>query len=214
MEVKAKIRPGYQVRLGVIALALLGFAGYFFYDGAIAYPKKQQVQLAYQQLQEEYPPGRAQQEWQELATENGWPTKTPEAPMSDMSILTQYICGFICLPIGLYFAVVFVLASRRWIGVAADGLHDHRGRHATWENINSVDDSRWKTKGILWVHFTDASGKADKMLLDDWKYEQDPTRKIVERLQEARPNTVSAETETLEGGSDEPVETKTASSEA
>ncbi|MEM6756313.1 MAG: hypothetical protein AAF586_04030 [Planctomycetota bacterium] len=183
MDVKAKIRPGYQARLGIIALALLAFAAWFYYDGAIAYPKKQEIQLAYQALAEE---GRAG-EWREVAEANGWPTETPEAPLSDTSIRTQFLMGTLCLPIGLYFAVVFAMASRRWVGAAADGLHDHRRRLAAWESIDSIDDSRWKTKGIVWVHFTDASGKADKMLLDDWKYDRDATRAIVDRLQEERP---------------------------
>ncbi|MEM9253343.1 MAG: hypothetical protein AAGB29_13425 [Planctomycetota bacterium] len=183
MDVKAKIRPNYQGRLAIIALALLAFSAWFFYDGAIAYPKKQEIQLAYKELADE---GRSG-EWREVAEAKGWPTETPEAPLSDMSIFTQYLLGSLCLPIGLYFAGVFVLASRRWVGAAADGMHDHRGRHVAWESIDSVDDSRWKTKGILWVHFTDTTGKADKLLLDDWKFDRDATRAIVDRLQHERP---------------------------
>ncbi|MEO0587430.1 MAG: hypothetical protein AAF078_07310 [Planctomycetota bacterium] len=204
MDVKAKIRPGYIWRPGLIAVALLGFAGYFFYDGAIGYPYQQEIQLAYQQLQQDFPES-SNERWIEMATENDWPTDIPSAPISDMSILTQFICGFICLPIGFYFAYTFLSTLRWWVAMDDDGLTDHRGRSIPWDAIDSVDTSRWKTKGIAWVHF-DNNGKPDKLLLDDWKFEQEPTNQIMTELEERSLAITSLETDTLEGGSDEPVD--------
>ncbi|MEM6334860.1 MAG: hypothetical protein AAF823_16130 [Planctomycetota bacterium] len=204
MDVKAKIRPGYIWRPGLIALALLGFAGYFFYDGAIAYPYKQNIQLAYQQLQEEYPES-SNERWIQMATENGWDTAIPSAPMSDMSITTQFICGFICLPIGIYFAFGFLSALRWWVAMDDNGLKDHRGRDIPWEAIESVDTSRWKTKGIAWVHFKN-NDQSDKLLLDDWKFETKPIGDIMKELENRSLANISLETDTLEAGSDHPID--------
>jgi len=101
---KSSNRPLY-LALGVLfaiaSLPILAFSAWFFYDGTIAYPAKQRQQLAYEQLQQQHPPGELHQRWLQTAQANGWPTQTPQPPMSDMSIVTQYILGTFCALIGL-----------------------------------------------------------------------------------------------------------------
>ncbi|MEM1209931.1 MAG: hypothetical protein AAF586_06905 [Planctomycetota bacterium] len=101
----------------VAALPVLAFSSWFFYDGAVAYPAQQRRQLAYRQIEQQYPPSEVHARWVALAGSNGWPTQTPGPPMSDTSIVTQYLLGSICALIGVIGllgpgAVLLILAGR------------------------------------------------------------------------------------------------------
>lgn len=180
---KATISSGYRWRLGIVALAMLIFGAYFVYDGWIGYPHKQKIQLAYQQVvqnNQDNPPA-IQRKWQAMAASHGWPQDTPTAPISDMSIYTQWICAGITLPIGLFFGIGFMRTGWRWIGADEDGLHNHKGLHIPWEAIRSVDDARWDRKGIAIVNY-EKDGKSGRLVLDDWKFQRQPIDEIHERV--------------------------------
>ncbi len=185
MAAKATVSPGYRWRLGIIAIALLAFSGWFLYDGLVKYPELQRMELAFAQLQQDYP-GDWNSRWLTMAEEEGWPTETPEAPRSDWSIRTQYICAAITLPIGLIFLAGFVRASGRWVASDETGLSTSKGQRAAWDQIEAVDSSRWKSKGIAVVHYKAENGGgssggasgAGRITLDDWKFDTPATKQI------------------------------------
>lgn len=189
---KASISSGYKWRLGIIALACLGFSTWFFYDGAVKYPAKQAIHQTYLRIQEEHPTD-FNTRWVERARDEGWPTTPPE-PYTDMDITTQYIFALLVLPVGLAFLWAFVRALARWISADESGLHTSWGAQAPWDAIRSIDKQRWKTKGIAVVHYDDG-GTSRKVTLDDWKYEREPTVAIVAMVDQRLGNTASAESE-------------------
>ncbi len=181
MSIKAKISKGYRWRLAGVGLATLAFGGWFWYDGAIGYPKKQKIQLAFQEVQQDHP-DTWQSVWNQMATENGWSTEQPGEPMTDMSIYTQYIFAAICIPIGLLFGAAYLNAARRWVAIDDEALTTNAGQRVTWDQVESIDKSRWDTKGIAVVHYRNDAG-GGRVVLDDWKFERAPTDQILEKLE-------------------------------
>lgn len=191
MTARASISPGYRWRLGIIALACLGFAAWFFYDGYVAYPEIQEIHREYERIQAEHPTD-FNQRWAEYAESRGWETDLPERK-EDWDIVTQFIFCGITLPIGLAFLWAFIRTGGRWIASDEAGLHTSWGQHAPWSALRSIDKARWKTKGIAVVHYDD-QGTPRKITLDDWKYEREPTTMIVNHVDERLGTPLAAET--------------------
>ncbi len=178
---KAYIANSYKIRLGIIALACLGFAGWFFYDGAVKYPWQKELYEERQRLASSGDPEWSQQ-WTRYAQEQGWSPEVEPVKRTDMDITTQYLMGLLVLPVGLLFGYSFVRAQGRWVAADDTGLRTSSRQHAPWSSIKAVDKSRWKSKGIAVVRYTDAGGGEQKITLDDWKFDRDPTVAMVEEL--------------------------------
>ncbi|MEX0655551.1 MAG: hypothetical protein WD151_15625 [Phycisphaeraceae bacterium] len=178
MAVKASISSGYRWRLGIIAIALLAFGGWFLYDAAVKYPARKHIYETRIQLEQDHP-----EQWRDLwiaeVEANGWP-ENPKA-YTDRDIFIQYLCAALTLPLGLVFGIAFVRAGRRWIAADEQGLHTSWGQHAPWESLRRVDKTRWKTKGIAVVHYQANAGE-QRITLDDWKYDRDPTVAILKQV--------------------------------
>lgn len=185
-QVKATISSGYRWRLVLISLLMLGFGVYCLYDWQVTYPRTKEIGLTYQALKESNPENYPEL-WPSVAAESGWPTEPPlkikNEKQYDTDIFTQLLMALITLPIGFYFLGKLILESRRWVAMDEQGLTASGGRRIPWSHIQSVDDTRWKTKGILWVHYVDEQGRAGKVLLDDFKAEREPVKRIVEAVQ-------------------------------
>ncbi len=181
MAAKASMRSGYVARLVILGGMFLFFALYFLYDAMIGYPNKQFMQLEYQRYMETWPDDYSER-WLPYAAEQGWPTDTPPGkPMSDMDIKTQYIYFVICMLIAFPFVIAAIRSRARWVAADEDGLRTSWGRQINWDQIQTLDRSRWNSKGIAVVH---GSGEKDRITLDDWKYDTEPTRQIVKEIEQ------------------------------
>lgn len=186
-NVKATISSGYRWRLVLITLMMLGFGVYCIYDWKIGYPHVKEVGLAYQEHKDANP-DTYPETWPVFAAEQGWETKVPKKLKTvekyDSDIRTQLIMACITLPIGLLFLFKLVKESLRWVAMGEDGLTASGGHVVPWESVQGLDDTRWKTKGIAWLHYKDANGAERKILLDDFKSEREPVQQIVKQVQE------------------------------
>jgi hypothetical protein len=180
MPATAKIAKGYRARLGLIAFALIAFAGWGAYDGFIHYPKLIERNNAYQRIVEQHPQD-FQQQWKQYAAEQGWPTEKPK-DKEDSDLWFQYGIMIVALPIGLYFLLAFVRSRKRWIESTPESLRTHDGREARWDQIKNIDKSRWKSKGIAVVEY-ESDGQTKRITLDDWKFEREPTAAILAEVE-------------------------------
>lgn len=180
MPATAHIAKGYRARLGIIAIALIGFAGWGAYDGFVHYPELIDRYSAYQEIIEEYPQD-FQQQWKQYAAERNWPTDKP-AEKEDSDLWFQYGIMIVALPIGLYFLVVFIRSQKRWVEATPESLRTNDGREARWDQITNIDKTRWKSKGIAVVEY-ESDGQARRITLDDWKFEREPTAAILAEVE-------------------------------
>jgi len=181
MDLKARISKGYQWRIGFVTLLMLGFTSWFFYDAMVKYPEMKRAYDRYEQVMAEHGDGTHWDAWKPIARANGWKEETPPPEKTRGDIYVQFGCGALTGLIGLFFGVSFVRMYSRWVAADADGVFDSKGRRVAWGDIEKVDKTRWKTKGIAAVRYTTDKGE-QKIVLDDWKYEQEPITGIVARV--------------------------------
>ncbi|MEM8739406.1 MAG: hypothetical protein AAGG38_13165 [Planctomycetota bacterium] len=196
-EVKATISNGYRWRLVLITVMLLGFGALCFYDWQVRWPLKVEQYQAHVQLQEEYPKTYPA-EWKKLAAERGWSAKVPTRKTAT-DVRTQLLMGLIVTPIGLFFLFKLVKELRRWVAMDEAGLTANGGLRVPWDRMDRLDESRWKSKGIAWLHYRGDHGEK-RLLLDDFKAERDPIRTIVDAVRNRlTPEPVAAEAASTEG---------------
>jgi len=174
MSVKANIDAKFLSRLGLTGLALIAFALWFLYDGAVTYPRQRERALVYQQLKEE----KRLSEWTEIAKQRGWPTEDPGEPKQEVDFWVQYvIAGILAVP-GLCFLFRYFRARGRWIEADQTGLRTSWGQQLDFGQIVSLDKKKWKSKGIAGVNYQQ-NGRKRRLVLDDWKFDADPTKAIL-----------------------------------
>ncbi len=186
MTVTAKVSIGWKVRLGGMAALFIGYAAYFLYDGFIGYPHQHAIHqeyLEFAKANEGLEKAKLFEKWDEdYADEKGYP-HAKEAEKEPGSILTQKIIGFSLIPVGLYGAWCFAGALKRWVAAEDGGIRDSDGLFAPWPAITKLDKKLWPKKGIAWVLYDDA-GITKRILLDDFKFDRNPTEQIVRAVEE------------------------------
>lgn len=202
MAVRANISKGYIWRPGLIGVAALVFSAWFFYDGFVKYPHMKLMSDERTAIyQKHIDPNEAEREWAELAGSKGWPVDKPTAK-TDTDIMTQKILGGITAPVGLYFLFTFVMSLGRWVEADEQGVRTRGGQETDYASIKSIDKSRWQSKGIAVVQY-EKNGQAGRITLDDWKFEREPTKRILEAIEERMPggatDTETAPTEETAG---------------
>ncbi|MFP4143987.1 MAG: hypothetical protein ACLFV3_02485 [Phycisphaeraceae bacterium] len=188
MAAKANMSKGYRWRLAAIGLMCFLFGLYFLYDGWIGYPGHnaaiQESIDAREQLREEHADapdfGLL---WEQHARENDLLVDANEKQLkSPLDITTQYIFAVILIPIGLVFGWSWLAAGSRWVAAEEEGLRTSSGEFVPWDAVQSIDRSRWKTKGIAVVHY-EKGGRPGRLKLDDWKFDRDATTAIFDEVQ-------------------------------
>ena len=181
-HVKASISPGYRWRLLIISVALLGFGAYCVYDWQIGYPAMVDKYEAHRRIVEENPDNHPVV-WREYARSQGWGEHEPKKK-TDRDVFTQFLMACIVLPFGVFFLYKFFRENSRWVAMDDAGLTASGGREVPWDRMEQLDETRWKSKGIAWLHYRDEQGQSRKLLLDDFKAEREPIKTIVEAVQQ------------------------------
>lgn len=203
MPIRAKISPGYTWRLAAMAGLVWFFVAWFIYDGSYAWPKENERRWAYARLQASGEPDWTDR-WREMAREQGWSSKQPDAPRSDWytydeagnatpkpfwqglrsDIGMQYVYAAIAFPFGVFFLAKYVSYLGRWMEVDDDGIKTSWGQRVPFEQITEIDKKRWRKKGIAVVHYEDEKGNRRKVTIDDWKYDREPSGHILREVEE------------------------------
>lgn len=178
MSVRAKIASHYKLRILAGALFLLGFAGWCFNDGYIAYPRERVIAREYAKFKTE---GRTA-EWNDYATTKNWPHDTygePAKDRSDKNIWFQIILGYAVALVGVICLVTYFRTLKRWVEWDGTRVNTSDGQSVAIESITKLDKSRWK-KCFTLIQYSEPPGR---LLLDAWKFEQAAIDKIVAEVE-------------------------------
>jgi len=186
--IKAKASRAYVARLAIFSLAFTLFGLWGLYDGLVAYPESNQRYDLYQTFKDE--PSevdgdgvileQAELAWQAEAESRGWPIVPPKDRYGAGSFVFQFVIAGVCIPVGLLVGVMLIRYVGRWVAVDAEGLHASFGVRVPWDAIQQVDKTRWRSKGIAVIRYSDADAQIDQaFILDDWKFEREPTERIL-----------------------------------
>lgn len=179
MALRTDISKKHLLRLTAVALVLLGFSGWSYYDGKYAYPEQQKRADAYTELEavEEL------ERWPEVAAENGWEPYDPGERKSDADIQVQfYMVGIAGIP-GLLVLINVLRSLGKWIELDDKGLRSSRGVEVPLDAITKIDKKKWDKKGIAKLHYQ-ADGSEKKFTLDDFIYERPTTDEILRQVED------------------------------
>lgn len=186
MDIKATIDKesfGYRNRLLLIALGAMLYAAWCLYDAMVAYPDQIDAYQSIQTVKDDYP-DEWKTKWPEVAEANDWdPTKEPDK-RTNGDITTQWLQFAIVFPIGSYCLFSVLIWSRRFIGADEEHLYANGGVEVPFDQISRIDASRWENKGIARVYYDLGSGEQN-VLIDDFKFERQPTDAIFTRIKDA-----------------------------
>lgn len=183
MDLKATLASSYRNRLILIALAAMLYAAWCMYDALIGYPNKQEARRAFEQVREQYPDTYRNVQWPQLAEDNGWDGTVEPDEIDAWNIATQWIQFGIVFPIGAYCLFSLAMWQRRYVGADESRLYSHKLDGVTFDKITRIDAARWENKGIAVIYY-DAGQGEQSLVLDDWKYQREPTDAIFDRLRE------------------------------
>lgn len=186
MDIKAHIDKeafGYRNRLLLIALGALVYAALCVYDARVKYPDQIKANERIEELKVEHPTDWKDR-WPEIAKANDWdPTKEPKE-RSQGDIATQWWQFAVVFPVGSYCLISVLIWSRRYIGIDQTKFYAYGKVEVPFEAITRIDAARWERKGIAKVYYN--AGDTEKsVLIDDFKFEREPTNEIFKRLKEA-----------------------------
>lgn len=177
MSISARITPIWKKQKFFVGIFLLLFGGYFFIDGAIVWPRSNERFVKHQEyLEKDDLAG-----WNAYAANRGWKTTPPEKLHTPADIAGQFLFGSICVGGAIVMLAYWSVQIRRSIRLEGDALFSPDGKRIPVEAITGLGLKRWDTKGLATVRY-ELAGKQRKFEIDDYKFEAEPCKAIVNEL--------------------------------
>ncbi len=161
-----KATPWFHKRWLFAVVFTLGSGAWFAYDGAIGYPKQNEIARAFEQFKQE----KREEEWVSYARQRDWPdAKNIPALKSPGSIRTQLSLAGVFGAIGLGILGSFLYRRSRVLKVDAACLYTPSGKSVPFSAIQHVDTALWAEKGLARVHYQ-ADGALRQAVIDGLSY--------------------------------------------
>jgi hypothetical protein len=177
MTLEARVTPIWKKQKLFVALFMIAFGGYFFYDGAIGWPRGNERFLKY----EEFAQAQNLDGWNAYAKERGWSTKKPEKLHTRADIVGQYVFGSIFTLIGLVTLGYWAQQIRRTLKLDDEAVTSPAGTRVPFESITGLGLKKWESKGLATVRY-EITGRKGEFIVDDYKFDTDTTRQILEEV--------------------------------
>jgi hypothetical protein len=199
-----RVTPWFFRRMGILAAMLLGMGGYFFYDGKIGYPKKNEIaekkvwfekvyvasfdEAKQAQRLEEWiakakveglPTGENGEppKWATYAARNGWPEEAKRYSPEDIEQQFWW-AGAMALG-GLGVLIKLLLDRGKTFVGQADHMIMPNGATVRFADAFRVDKRKWDVKALAYVHYRE-NNIEKRAVVDDLKF--DGAGKVLERL--------------------------------
>jgi len=179
MPAEARVTSIWKMQRLFVALFFIGFAGFFFWDGKIGYPRSNERWIAYEQHKTE----NRVSEWPADAASRGWTDKVPEKFYKSEDIVMQYICGIVSGILGLFVLGYWAAQKGRVLKTVEGAVFEPAGTRIPFESIIGLGKKNWERKGLATVRY-EVGGRKGEFVLDDYKFEAEPTHKILAEIEE------------------------------
>lgn len=200
MPTEARVTRVWKNQRLFLFIFFLAFAGAFFFDGLIRYPRLNK-QLAVQRefvgqvnpkdtseelrawakaAHEEFIAKNPGKNWEDFAKERGWSETPPEKIHSEVE---QYIFGgFMCLLAVIALAYWFMHKGRR-LRTENDVVLTPSGKSVPFSAITGLGKKNWEAKGLATVKY-ELNGQRGQFVVDDYKFEYDPSHAILQEIED------------------------------
>ena len=186
MTVRADYDPKYFRRFLLISLGCLAFAGWCFYDALVKYPAElERAEVYWKPSNEKGEKYKAMErtEWRQVVRQNQWPTEAPHKPNKmKHKIQSQYLFAAICGLIGIPCLFKWFLARGSWVNSDGRQLTTSWGPSFQFEQVRSIDKTRWEKKGITRIHYQQ-DGVDKQFVFDDFKFDRETMSQILTEIE-------------------------------
>ena len=166
MPAEARVTRTWVQQKGLIPVFLLGCSLYFLWDGFVGWPRSNERWDAHESMK------GTPAEWEKFCAERGWKIESPHRRYERSDIVGQYVFAGLTGVIGIFSLVYWLRVRRTVLRSDEAGVVTPSGARVPYGSITSVDQRKWKTKGLATVYYT-LDGAKRRFVLDDAKYDPD-----------------------------------------
>ena len=179
MSAEARISSLWSKQKLFVAIFLMAISGWFAFDGLVGYPRSNARWLAYDQHNSE---GRLA-EWPAYAKSQGWILEQPHKLFKKEDIFMQFACGGLAFLLGTIVLVYWTTQVKGRLISDETGVITPAGTRVPFEAITGLGMKRWESKGIATVRY-EIKGSKGQFVIDDYKFDTEPSRKILQEIEE------------------------------
>jgi hypothetical protein len=179
MPAEARIASTWKKQKFFVAVILIGFGGWFFLDGFRTYPRSNERWKVYNEYKKD---GRLG-EWAPYAKNHGWTEEPPHKEYTQQDIIGQYVFGSLAVVVGGLILAYWATQIRGVLRTDDEAVYTPAGTRVPFGAITGVGKKKWDSKGIAKVRY-ELDGKPGQFIVDDYKFEAEPARKILAEIEE------------------------------
>ena len=179
MPAEARVTPIWKKQKLFVAVFLLAIGGWFFYDGKIGYPKKNERWREYEKFKE----ADRVSEWPDYAKSRGWSATPEHKLLTHEDIVGQFAFGGLAALLGVITLAYWAIQKGRMVKTDAEAVHTPAGTRVPFAAITGVGKKKWEAKGLATVRF-EIEGRKGEFELDDYKYDRDATVQILAEIEQ------------------------------
>jgi len=191
MPLEAHITPIWKRQKLFMALFLIAFGLYFFWDGFYGYPFKNVRYGEWKRFRDAGQTSEWQEfakqkgwkadEWTRFAQEHGWREPYPEVAMSQGKICEQFFFGALVTTIGLVVLGYWFSQKGRILRADDEAVTTPAGTRVPFSAITGLGLKKWESKGIARVRY-EFEGRKGEFVVDDYKFDTAPSREVLEEI--------------------------------
>jgi hypothetical protein len=178
MPAEARVTSIWKNQKLFVSLALLALGAWFFVDGKWFWPQSNLRWLAHK----EYENDKHLDKWPAFAAEKGWSAEPPEKYYDRDQILAQFLLASL---LGIAGGLTLVYWSRqkgRVVKTDGEAVYSPNGTRVPFTSIVGLGLKKWEAKGLATVRY-EIDGRKGEFILDDYKYDRDPTHEILKEIE-------------------------------
>jgi hypothetical protein len=178
MPAEAHVTPIWKKQKLFIAVFLLAIAAWFLWDGKVGYPRSNERWTAHDEMVK----ADKEADWPALATSKGWSSEPPHKFFKPSDIAMQVALAAI-LGVGSVVAFAYWFSHKgRVLRSDAEAVYSPAGTRVPFSAIKGVGKKKWDAKGLATVRY-EIDGRKGQFVLDDYKFDRDPTHEILAEIE-------------------------------
>ena len=179
MPAEARITPIWKKQKLFVAIFLLAIGGWFFYDGKVGYPKSNVIFDKH----EEFKVAEKLTEWPDYAKSQGWDEHAPHKRFKTDDIVGQFAFGGLAALLGAITLNYWLGQKGRVVKTDAEAVYTPSGKRVPFSAVTGIGKKKWDARGLATVRY-EIDGRKGEFILDDYKFDRDPTHAILAEIEE------------------------------
>lgn len=178
MPAEARVTPIWKKQKLFVALFLVAIGLWFFVDGKWTWPRSNVRWKEHDRYSKE----KRLAEWPAFAQSQGWKVEPPHKYYEQDEIFLQFILGTLSAGAGAATLIFWMVQKKRSVKTDEEAVYAPAGTRVPFTAITGLGLKKWESKGLARVRY-ELDGKRGEFVLDDYKYDRDPTHEILKEIE-------------------------------